>query len=37
MLLLKVNLGTSVWTYNFCDLELPGGLLFMSTDPPVAI
>ncbi|XP_021302578.1 uncharacterized protein LOC110430046 [Sorghum bicolor] len=37
MLLLKVSLGTSVWTYNFCDLELPGGLMFTSTDPPVAI
>jgi hypothetical protein len=30
-------LDTGVWTNNFGDPELPYGLLFLSTNPPIAI
>jgi hypothetical protein len=37
MLLLQVCFGTSVWTDDFCDLELSCVLLFLSTYTLVAI
>jgi hypothetical protein len=35
MLRAQLYLGTSVWTYNFCDLKLSGFLLPSGTYPPI--